>query len=185
MIKDNTPFKNANPNDITQRFKGTEHKGLDIASKIGTWLVAPQDCVVEKIVTSTTLDESLAPLASGYGLVMRNKQNPNLKYLYWHCMAIFPVEVGQEVKRGQQVAQMGNSGFVKRGGVVVPVEVRLKPPYAGTHVHYEKFIQNTWEREYLDPEPNIDWLSGVDFNWWSEALIVLRKMLKIIKGRKW
>lgn len=180
IMKDNTLFRGANPSKITQRFDRDKHKGIDVSSSYGTWLVAPQDCIIERVVTPDSIDESLASLASGYGIVMRNKSEP-IRYLYWHCLPIFPVVEGQEVAKGQQVAMMGNSGFVKRGGVVVPVKVRLQKPFKGTHVHYEKFTEVNGKREYIDPEPDIDWTSGVDVDILSEIKVVLMRMLKLLR----
>ena len=56
---------------------------------------------------------------------------------------------------------MGNSGFVMRGGWLIPVEIRTMKPHLGTHVHFEEFIQEGQERNYVDPILDIDWNSKI------------------------
>lgn len=185
---DNIPYKGANLSKITQQFgvnpmpyQPNGHTGLDMVGSYGTWLVAPQDVIITNIITSDTLDEDLAPLSRGYGIVMCTIEKPFVYYLYWHCLPVFPVEIGDNIRKGQQVAQMGNSGFIFYLGKPVPVEVRTKAPYRGTHVHYEKFTNEDGKRIYLDPAAGIDWSSKVDIDWLSEAIVVLKKMLRLLK----
>ena len=184
---DNIPYKNAHIGQISQQFgvnpmpyQPNGHTGVDMVASYGTWLVAPQDVIVIDIITNYNLDEDLAPLARGYGIIMCTIKKPFVYYLYWHCLPVFPVEIGDEVKKGQQVAQMGNSGFVFSGGWAVPVEIRTMSGKLGTHVHYEKFTENG-KRVYLDPIAFINWSSKVDIDWLSEAKLVLLKMLRILK----
>ena len=185
---DNRPYKGAHIGKITQQFgvnpqpyQPNGHTGVDMVAPYGTWLVAPQDVLITNIITNENIDEDLAPLSRGYGIVMQSMANYYIYYLYWHCLPVFPVEIGDKIKKGQQVAQMGNSGMVFYLGKVVPVEVRTIAPYNGTHVHYERFLKENGKRTYLDPIASIDWSSTVDSDWLSEAKLVLLKILRILK----
>ncbi len=112
-IKICRPYKKANISHITQNFH-KKHKAIDIAYKYGTFLVAPENCVVERITTPDKINNSTSDLERGYGLLMKSITGDR-RYAYWHCLPIFPVEEGETVLQGQIVAQMGNSGYVKWG----------------------------------------------------------------------
>jgi len=183
---DNKPYKGANPTKISQLFgvnprsyQPNGHTGLDMVASYGTWLVAPQDVIVIDIITNYNLDEDLAPLARGYGIIMCTIKKPFVYYLYWHCLPVFPVEIGDEVKKGQQVAQMGNSGFVKSGGKVVPLEGRSKPPYKGTHLHWAMKIND----ETVDPLKHIDWSIPIRYDLWGAIKAILINMLSFLKSK--
>lgn len=87
---------------------GTNHNGIDIASAIGTPIVA---------VTNGTVIE--AGPASGFGLWVRVQQDDGTVGVYGHVDR-FTVSVGQQVAAGQQIATMGNRG-----------------QSTGPHLHYE------------------------------------------------
>jgi len=84
------------------------HSGLDIASRVGTKVIAPADGVVASIDRSDGLGLSLT-INHGYGL----------KTIYGHLSGTL-VAKGQGVKRGQDIALMGNTGRS-----------------TGPHTHYE------------------------------------------------
>ena len=163
-MKDSKPYQNAKIAHISQYFgvnptdyQPNGHTGLDMVAPYGTWLSAPVDVRIVKLINGTNIVESLDPLRRGYGILMQSIEDPTIYYLYWHCLPVFPVKVGDIVKRGVIVAKMGNSGFVMVGGVVVDIKKRNIPPYKGTHVHYEKFKMVDGKKEYLNPLTETRW----------------------------
>jgi len=87
------------------------HEGIDIANRIGTNVVATADGVVSGIREEFGLGLTVM-LNHGYGFVTR----------YGHLSKVH-VKVGERVKRGQVIAQLGNSG--RSTGPHVHYEVRL------------------------------------------------------------
>jgi len=84
------------------------HKGLDIANRVGTPVVAPADGIVLRVGRVGSLGKMVS-ISHGYGM----------KTTYGHLSKIF-VKRGQRVKRGQKIAAMGNTGHS-----------------TGPHLHYE------------------------------------------------
>lgn len=84
------------------------HRGLDIANEIGTPVFAPSDGVV--IFDGTE---------GGYGNVLVLDHGYGVRTRYRHLSKIL-VKLGDKVKRGQQVAAVGNTGRS-----------------TGPHLHYE------------------------------------------------
>jgi murein DD-endopeptidase MepM/ murein hydrolase activator NlpD len=84
------------------------HDGLDIAAGIGTMVFAPADGVV-----------TFAGVKPGYGLVLVIDHGYGIETRYAHNSK-FLVKPGDVVKRGQKVANTGNTGLS-----------------TGPHLHYE------------------------------------------------
>ncbi len=84
------------------------HKGMDIANRVGTNVIAPAAGVVVEVNRDAGLGKAVT-ISHGYGI----------KTTYGHLSEIF-VRVGQRVKRGDRVASMGNTGHS-----------------TGPHLHYE------------------------------------------------
>lgn len=103
---------------------GTTHYGIDIANAFGTPIVAAADGVVIE-----------AGPASGFGLWVRIQHADGTVTVYGH-MDSFSVYEGQQVKAGEQIAQMGNRG-----------------ESTGTHLHFE-----VWEPGGLKVDP-VAWLA--------------------------
>jgi murein DD-endopeptidase MepM/ murein hydrolase activator NlpD len=98
------------------------HKGLDIASPIGTPIYAPADGVV--IFTGAKAGfGNFVMIAHGYGVVSRYGHN-----------AQNMVQPGQKVKRGDQIATVGMTG--RTTGPHLHYEVLLN----GRHTNPKKFI---------------------------------------------
>jgi murein DD-endopeptidase MepM/ murein hydrolase activator NlpD len=108
---------------------GAQHGAIDIAAPIGTPIVAAADGVV--------IDSGPA---SGFGLWVRIQHADGSITLYGHNDSN-TVQVGQQVKAGDQIASVGNRGFS-----------------TGPHVHFEVLINGT---EKIDP---IGWLSSKGVN---------------------
>lgn len=89
------------------------HSGLDIANSPGTDIVAPADGVVV-----------LASENGEYGNCVVIDHGRDTKTLYGHLQR-YIVKVGQNVKRGEQIGNMGTTGRS-----------------TGTHLHYEVRINN-------------------------------------------
>jgi murein DD-endopeptidase MepM/ murein hydrolase activator NlpD len=136
-MKLSLPYKTNGCNAIISQVFSMTHQALDFVSDYGTWLVAPEDIVVQKIICADNISTDTYPLERGYGILMSSTSSPTRSHLYWHCQSVFPVKAGDIIKQGQIVARMGNSGFCTVEGKVVPIPGRNKPPYPGTHLHWE------------------------------------------------
>jgi murein DD-endopeptidase MepM/ murein hydrolase activator NlpD len=101
------------------------HNGIDIVAPHGTPMVAIEDAVV--------VDVDLNPKGYGKHIRIMSKTHVNGNYRIWvyaHCSKIHKV-VGEEVKAGEVIALMGNTGFVVSGST----PWWKTNPYAGTHLH--------------------------------------------------
>lgn len=77
---------------------GTTHWGIDIANSIGTPIVAAADGVVEE-----------AGPASGFGMWVRILHADGTTTVYGHINRAL-VEEGEQVRAGDEIAEMGNRG---------------------------------------------------------------------------
>ncbi|MBI5234265.1 MAG: M23 family metallopeptidase [Deltaproteobacteria bacterium] len=84
------------------------HRGIDIANNIGTPVVATADGVVSE-----------AGVESGFGKIVTISHGYGMKTIYGH-LSMIKVAKGERIKRGQVIAEMGNSGRS-----------------TGPHLHYE------------------------------------------------
>lgn len=97
----------------------TMHKGIDVAAPMGTPIYAPADGVIIFSGAKSGFG-NFVMIAHGYGVVSRfghNAQNM--------------VEPGQKVKKGEQIATVGNTGRS-----------------TGPHLHYEILVNG----RYVDPK---------------------------------
>ncbi|MBD2082743.1 peptidoglycan DD-metalloendopeptidase family protein [Leptolyngbya sp. FACHB-17] len=79
---------------------GRMHKGIDIAAPVGTPIVAAAS---GKVITAGWND-------GGYGNLVEVEHADGSVTLYAHNNRIL-VRVGQQVRQGQQIAEMGSTGF--------------------------------------------------------------------------
>jgi murein DD-endopeptidase MepM/ murein hydrolase activator NlpD len=84
------------------------HEGIDVSAPMGAPIVAPAGGVVRLVTWET-----------GYGNVLEIDHGDGIVTKYAHCSKIV-VRVGQKVKRGQIIANVGSTGLS-----------------TGPHVHYE------------------------------------------------
>jgi murein DD-endopeptidase MepM/ murein hydrolase activator NlpD len=84
------------------------HEGIDVSAPMGAPIVAPAGGVVIRVVKET-----------GYGNVLEIDHGYGITTKYAHCSRIV-VRMGQKVKRGQVIANVGNTGLS-----------------TGPHLHYE------------------------------------------------
>ena len=111
--------------ELYRRWGLEGHNGIDIVAPWGTPMYAIEDAVVA--------DVEYNPEGYGKYVRIRSKKLHDGMYRCWtygHCSEIH-VKGGEEVKEGQHIADMGNTGFVVSGA---------NPwwehnPYAGTHLH--------------------------------------------------
>lgn len=89
------------------------HEGMDIATQIGTPVVAPADGIVTK-----------AGFEAGYGNMVELSHGYGLKTIFGHNSRL-NVKPGQHVKRGDIISYSGNTGSS-----------------TGPHVHYEVRVNN-------------------------------------------
>lgn len=91
--------------------KRHKHKGIDVANRKGTPVIAPADGVVTRVKRSGGLGKSIE-VSHGYGI----------KTKYGH-LSKYNVKVGDKVKRGDKLASMGSTGRS-----------------TGPHLHYEIIV---------------------------------------------
>lgn len=101
----------------TSPFTGNRefHRGLDIAGRQGTAVVAPADGVVRFAGKKRALGNAVV-MRHGYGIETR----------YGHLKEVL-VKKGAKVKRGQKIALMGNTGRSTGPHLHYQVEVNGKP----------------------------------------------------------
>jgi murein DD-endopeptidase MepM/ murein hydrolase activator NlpD len=87
------------------------HEGIDVSAPMGAPIVAPAAGVVVRVGRE-----------AGYGLVLEIDHGNGIETKYAHCSRVM-VRRGQRVKRGQEIAAIGNSGLS-----------------TGPHLHYEIHI---------------------------------------------
>ena len=100
------------------------HEGIDISNRVGTLVVAPADGFVSDIGNDWAHGRILV-ISHGFGMTTR----------YSHLNTVL-VKVGQKVKRGDKIADIGMSG--KSTGPHLHYEVRLH----GIPVNPMKYILN-------------------------------------------
>lgn len=110
------------------------HQGIDISVKKGTEIYVTGDGVVEKVEYER----------SGYGHYVIIDHGFGYKTLYAHCKSILVAE-GIKVKRGEQIAESGNTGI--SSGPHVHYEIRYKGK-AVNPLHY--FDQDMPVQQYRD-----------------------------------
>lgn len=99
-----------------------KHEGIDIAGKEGDPIKAALDGTVEKVEESTTLGRSITIKHSG-----------GIETVYGHCSEII-VKQDQQVKQGEKIAKIGNTG-----------------ESTGYHLHFEVLKDG----KQIDPETMI------------------------------
>jgi murein DD-endopeptidase MepM/ murein hydrolase activator NlpD len=108
----------------TSPFTGSRelHRGVDIAGRTGTPIVAPADGVVRFAGAKRALGQAVA-IRHGY----------EIETVFGHLSKIL-VQPGQQVKRGEKIALMGNSGRSTGPHLHYQVEV------GGTPVNPQNYI---------------------------------------------
>ncbi len=84
------------------------HQGIDVSAPMGAPIVAPAAGTVKRVARER-----------GYGLLVEIDHGNGIMTRYAHCSRV-SVKAGQRVRRGQEIANVGNSGLS-----------------AGPHLHYE------------------------------------------------
>jgi murein DD-endopeptidase MepM/ murein hydrolase activator NlpD len=103
------------------------HKGIDIPLEVGTPVFAVADGVVEKI--------GFEPEGFGYYLILRHSFSGKTYYTYYGHLESEPYWIGKgdEVTKGQEIANSGNSGYS-----------------TGPHLHFELIKETGIGRTALD-----------------------------------
>lgn len=91
------------------------HSGIDIPAGYGTPILAAAD---GEVVTASYME-------GGYGYYVKIKHNDTYSTLYGHASVLL-VSVGQTVKQGQVIAQVGSTGYS-----------------TGNHLHFEVYMLGT------------------------------------------
>ena len=179
MLKLCKLYKSCTPSHITQGFHD-KHKAVDIRGSYGEDLVAPFNAKVINIVEDVpeqNIDLSLEDLRRGYGILLQSIENPSVEFLIWHTLPVFAVSEGDTVLQGQPVCEMGNSGFVMQDGKYVDVDLRIIPPYKGTHAHVALRI-DTVPVDYLQ---FVDWTIPIKYDPFLFISKILRNFLRLLK----
>jgi len=100
------------------------HEGVDISNRMGTLIVAPADGIISDI-GSDWVHGKILVISHGFGMITR----------YSHLDKVL-VRVGQKVKRGDKIGEVGMSG--KTTGPHLHYEVRLN----GIPVNPMRYILN-------------------------------------------
>ncbi len=105
------------------------HRGIDILAPRGTPIFAPADGVV-----------TYAGTRGGYGITCFVDHGYGYQTRYGHCSKLH-VKVGDEVKRGQIIAEVGSTGMS-----------------TGSHLHYEVLVDSsvTDPMAYIFPDYEFD-----------------------------
>ena len=129
---------------------GEFHKGLDLSAPVGTPIYAPADGVVS-FAGRYPLRESANWWRFGNVVVLNHSDR--FITIYGHLDSI-NVKRGQEVKQGQVIATVGNSGWS-----------------TNSHLHYE--VRSDLERPgvYVPIDPRIYILN---YQWSNEAKLLMR-----------
>ncbi|MPM99592.1 hypothetical protein SDC9_146784 [bioreactor metagenome] len=77
---------------------GVMHKGIDLAANLGTPVEAALDGKV-----------SFSGILKGYGKVVKVNHGNGMETIYAHCNKLY-VNSGEEVKRGDHIADVGSTG---------------------------------------------------------------------------
>lgn len=104
--------------------EGEFHKGVDISGAVGTPVRVTGDGVVVKV-----------EMENGYGRLIVVDHGSGLQTYYAH-LSRFMVQVGQDVRRGEQIGAVGTSGRVTAPHL--HYEVRI----AGTPLNPMKYLNN-------------------------------------------
>lgn len=105
------------------RFGLKGHNGIDLVQAHGSPMYAIEDAEVVSIKNDPSgFGKHVRIISKGTGVCR--------EWTYGHCHEIF-VRLGEEVRAGQRIASMGNTGFVISG----PNPFWKFNPYAGTHLH--------------------------------------------------
>lgn len=146
----------------------------------GVPLVAPEDVLILALVGDKYTPGDTGPLKKGWGVFMKGLESGHI-HQYWHTAPVFPVAMGETVKRGKIVAYMGNSGLVYTNGVYVPISERYTSK--GTHLHWEYFTTYTAGKkgEHMDQQPLIDWSLSPTYTRAEQLAAAARTLLRTLQ----
>lgn len=111
--------------ELYSRFGLEGHNGIDIVAPHGEPMFAVED--------GTVVNVKLDPDGFGKHLQFISDNGDGTKrrlWVYGHCSDIY-VRVGDKIKAGEHIADMGNTGFVVSGDT----PFWKVNPFAGTHLH--------------------------------------------------
>lgn len=123
------------------------HNGLDFVNRellnngYGTPILAAHDGKIIRLNYETKWK------SNGNGIYLETEDG-QYQSVYWHLSEI-QVRLGQEVKAGEVIGLMGNTGFCRP-------EPTPRNPYAGTHLHFAVMAKEAKDRTYngfIDPTP--------------------------------
>jgi len=143
--------------EITQAYKGTSHKGIDIVGKNYTLdnIVAHSDGTVVQVIkdcnVNTNGENGNTFNRNNPGNMVKIEHGNGYQTRYLHlAYGTVKVSVGQKVSKGQVLGYMGNTGYSfgghlhfevwKNGNRIDPTEYLEKDLYSNTPVEIKKTI---------------------------------------------
>lgn len=181
------PFKSATKQSITQGF-WDQHQANDFASFYGDFLVSPFNGKIVNIRGVESANDVISGdnsfLEGGCGIKVQSAEDPTITFSYWHTQDAFPVNRGDIVIQGQPIAMMGNTGFVMSGTTIVPIDIRLKPPYPGTHTHITMGkTDSNGTYTVMDYSSTIDWSILINYNAIATIKALIQKIQNFLTGK--
>ena len=125
--------------EISQKYKGDKHKGIDLVGANYTldYIVAHSDGIVVAVISNINYNTYKAGGPRIYGNYVKIKHNDGYYTLYAHIKyGTVTVKNGDTVKRGQVLGYMGSTGYS-----------------TGAHLHWE--VRDT-NNVCIDPTPYLD-----------------------------
>lgn len=154
------------------------HHGIDMPNRVGERVSAAADGIVTWAADGRQDETAIFQNSPSYGNVIVIRHNFGFKgkpvyTLYAHLSASF-VEVGQEVKAGQAIGQVGNSGRVS--GPHVHFEVRLgeDPRSFDDHGYKSTYNPILWMVPYVGHGVIAGTITDDDGNYLMDADITIR-----------
>ena len=137
-----------NLNDFYAQLGMLGHNGIDVACPIGTPIYASHDGKVIQISLSET---------AGLGVKLVTNDTYQIEdtigyywTVYWHFSRV-DVQVGQQVKRGEQIGLSGNTGM----STGPHLHFGLLPCYERNNYYYKLYPENGYAG-YINPLPFIE-----------------------------
>lgn len=154
------------------------HPGIDVYQPYGTPILAPYDGKITGVFFQE--DNKIG----GNQIDLFSEIQPDgliYETIYAHCSKII-VQKGQQVKAGEKIGEVGNSGFVISGGI--QYWQNSNPDNKGTHLHFGLRISKPLRPGDMESLVIQNWDNG--FHGWIDPLPFLtNSLININKNMKY
>lgn len=132
------------PNNLTKNFGdprsgGRTHEGLDIMAPKGAPVVTPTDAVVIRVGNGDS---------SGYNVYTANPGGETFAYM--HLDAMSELEEGDEIKKGDLIGYVGNTGNASGGATHLHFEIRFDGEGTDPYPRLTRIFPLADKIEYLE-----------------------------------